>query len=64
MLKELRKTGILMNDNTPYQAFIKQGYFKLKLTTQGTTTYVTPKGIEYLSKPIKKVVKSVTTKSL
>lgn len=58
----LRVRGVLKQDggayNTPYQAYIDRGYFKVKSSIYKThgqghvahTTYVTPKGMTYLFK--------------
>jgi len=61
LLKLLRDKKILMYDNEPYQKYVDAGYFKIKLTTyeknghtcNGSTTYVTPKGLEYIAKLLK-----------
>lgn len=58
----LRKKKILMLDNTPYQRFIDNGYFKVKeksidkgnFKKNVTQTYVTAKGINYISKILNK----------
>lgn len=50
----LRENKILMNNNIPYQEYIDRGYFEVKQVTKNTynfpTTFVTPKGAEWLSR--------------
>jgi len=61
MLKELRNLKILLSSNTPGQAYINAGYFKVmeNLINIGSfnrvvsTTYATHKGLEYLGKIFK-----------
>ncbi|WZY36094.1 phage antirepressor [Bacillus sp. FSL W8-1122] len=58
LFKMLREAKILMANNTPYQRYIDQGYFVVKetpITMGGQTinrpqTYVTAKGVEWLSR--------------
>lgn len=59
----LRKEKVLMSDNTPYQRFIDNGCFKVKVSTRDNgygkaweqvTTYATGKGQLYISKLLKK----------
>lgn len=58
LFKMLREAKILMANNTPYQRYIDQGYFVVKetpITLGGQTinrpqTYVTAKGVEWLSR--------------
>ncbi|MGN7284304.1 BRO family protein [Shouchella rhizosphaerae] len=58
LFKMLREAKILMANNTPYQRYIDQGYFVVKetpVTMGGQTinrpqTYVTAKGVEWLSR--------------
>jgi phage antirepressor YoqD-like protein len=64
MLEELRRKKILISEgkhkNLPYQRFIDEGYFEVKARTVSvrsfekvtTTTYVTPRGLEYLRRQI------------
>ncbi|PAE90909.1 phage antirepressor KilAC domain-containing protein [Shouchella clausii] len=60
LFKMLREAKILMANNTPYQRYIDQGYFVVKetpITMGGQTinrpqTYVTAKGVEWLSRQI------------
>ena len=66
MFEELRRRKILMSggdsQNVPYQRFIDEGYFKVKVQSwrspagEGvdTTTFVTSRGIEYLHRLIGK----------
>jgi prophage antirepressor-like protein len=57
----LRRIGILMSDNIPYQRFIESGYFVViesiiernGYTFNTSTTKVTPKGVDYINKKIK-----------
>lgn len=57
----LRKKGILMLDNTPYQRFIDNGYFRVKESVYESsfgprtqqTTYVTGKGQIYITRQLK-----------
>lgn len=56
----LRKKKILMDDNTPYQRFIKSNYFQVREQTIQTgenvpVTYITGKGLDYIRKQLKKV---------
>lgn len=59
----LRKYKVLMSDNMPYQKYIDHGYFSVKQTTieigdkpiDKTQTFVTPKGIIWLSKGLKRM---------
>lgn len=57
MMKELRSLKIITSRNIPYQKYLEAGYFEVKESTQNgfniATTYVTPKGIEYLKKKLK-----------
>lgn len=54
----LRKEGILMGDNTPYQQYIDRGYFEVKekpiemggQVINKPQTYVTAKGVDFLSR--------------
>lgn len=59
----LRKEKVLMSDNTPYQRFIDNGCFKVKVSTRDNgygkvweqvTTYATGKGQLYISRLLKK----------
>lgn len=59
----LRKEKVLMSDNTPYQRFVDNGYFKVKVSTRDNgygkvweqcTTFATGKGQLYISKLLKK----------
>lgn len=62
LLKFLREQNVFMKNNTPYQEYLERGYFKVKIKpiTQGniqyniTQTFVTPTGMEYLNKLLKK----------
>ncbi len=62
MMAKLRELSVLMYNNTPFQKYIKAGYFEVKIKTifkgdkseNKSTTYVTGKGITYLSKIFKK----------
>lgn len=57
----LRNNQILMKDNTPYQRFINNGYFKVReiavdkgfAKEMKTQTLVTAKGVDYISKKLK-----------
>ena len=57
----LRRIGILMSDNIPYQAHIEAGRFVVKESViqkgcrsiNTAQTYVTPKGIEYIYKKLR-----------
>ena len=56
----LRKNKILMDDNTPYQRFIKANYFEVReqIIRTGETipvTYITGKGLNFIRKQLKKV---------
>ena len=61
MTASLRERKIFRANNTPYQRFISEGYFVVKVRpiVKGDTTenysqaFVTPKGLEYLSKLFK-----------
>jgi anti-repressor protein len=50
----LRDEKVLMENNTPYQNYIKQGYFKVVLTEKNGHSYpktlITKKGIDWLNK--------------
>jgi phage antirepressor YoqD-like protein len=50
----LRDNKILMEDNTPYQQYVSQGYFKTVLSEKNGHSYiktlVTKKGVEWLNK--------------
>lgn len=53
--KTLRDKNILRTNNTPYQTYIDQGYFVVKITPNlmmgnYAQTYVTGKGLTWLSK--------------
>lgn len=58
----LRQHKILMKDNTPYQRYIESDYFVVKErpikrgehSFNKTQTYVTPKGVNFISKLINK----------
>lgn len=54
MMEKLRELNILTKDNIPYQNQLEAGRFKVKESTKNdhnvATTYVTPKGIEYIRK--------------
>jgi prophage antirepressor-like protein len=58
----LRNKGVLMANNVPYQRFMEAKYFVVKEKTVNigqrkenySQTFVTPKGIEYISKLLKK----------
>jgi len=58
LFAELRERKILMRDNKPYQEYIDRGYFVVKekpidmggFTFNKPQTYVTPKGVDYLSR--------------
>jgi phage antirepressor YoqD-like protein len=56
-MKMLRDMKILNKHNLPYQRFLDAKYFEVKESTQNgfniATTYVTPKGIEYLTNKLK-----------
>jgi phage antirepressor YoqD-like protein len=60
LFKKLREMKILMDDNVPYQEYIKRGYFKVdeKLVPIGDTikikkvTKVTQKGMAWLSQTV------------
>lgn len=60
LYRELRKMGVLMRNNEPYQQYIDRGYFKVKLseyqrgdeTYTSTTTIVTGSGLEWLAKKL------------
>ena len=56
----LRKSKVLMKDNTPYQRFIKSDYFVVREQVIPTgelvpITYITGKGLLYIRKLLKKV---------
>lgn len=56
----LRRQKILMDNNTPYQRFIKSNYFLVREQTIQTgeivpVTYITGKGLDYIRKLLKKV---------
>jgi anti-repressor protein len=63
LFERLRNGKILMdkkghaNHNTPYQTYIKRGYFTVRTTTindvDRVQTLVTPKGLDWLSKLVK-----------
>ncbi|AHK11542.1 antirepressor [Shewanella sp. phage 1/40] len=59
MFAELRKMGILDNNNAPYQRYIGSGYFKVKQVTKNkqlyNTTMITGKGEIYLHKKLKEL---------
>lgn len=55
LFKTLRDKNILRTNNTPYQTYIDQGYFVVKITPNlmmgnYAQTYVTGKGLTWLSK--------------
>lgn len=55
----LRRQKILMDNNTPYQRFIKSNYFLVREQTIQTgeivpVTYITGKGLDYIRKLLKK----------
>lgn len=54
MMGKLRKLHILTDHNIPYQNHLEAGRFEVKESTKNehnvATTYVTPKGIEYIRK--------------
>lgn len=60
----LRKEKVLMNDNTPYQKYIDNACFEVKekpidrgeKSFNKTQTYVTPKGVDFISKLIDKKI--------
>ncbi|TES48053.1 phage antirepressor KilAC domain-containing protein [Shouchella lehensis] len=60
LFAKLRSMKILMPNNTPYQRYIDQGYFVVKETSvvigdetiNKPQTYVTAKGVDWLSKKI------------
>lgn len=62
LFKWLRKKGILMSDNLPYQKYIENGYFAVKETVFATSlmmkthqqTLVTGKGQSYIISRLKK----------
>lgn len=62
LFKWLRKKGILMSDNLPYQKYIENGYFAVKETVFETQrmmkthqqTLVTGKGQQYIIGRLKK----------
>lgn len=64
LFAELRERKILMSNNTPYQEFIDRGYFVVKekpvfMGEKGINlpqTYATPKGVEWLSKQLERVL--------
>jgi phage antirepressor YoqD-like protein len=56
----LREKKILMDDNTPYQRFIKANYFQVREQTIQTgaivpVTYITGRGLDFVRKQLKKV---------
>lgn len=52
LMKKLRELKIITKGNIPYQQYLNMGLFEVKESTQNgfslATTYVTPKGIEYI----------------
>ena len=60
----LRDNKVLMTDNTPYQQYIDRGYFVVKETSiemgsrikNKPQTYVTAKGVDYISKLLDKKI--------
>ena len=62
LFKWLRKNGIIMSDNLPYQKYIERGYFSVKesvfetgsMTKTYQQTYVTGKGQAYIIGRLKK----------
>nr|WP_303048645.1 phage antirepressor KilAC domain-containing protein [Marinitoga sp. 1135] len=62
LFKFLRMQGILRNNNEPYQEYVDRGYFKLRTYTIKHTdfeevkvqTLVTPKGLEWIRKILKR----------
>ncbi len=68
LFKWLRKNGILMSDNLPYQKYIDRGYFAVKETVFETSTmmkthqqtFVTGKGQSYIIGRLKKDFGEVT----
>lgn len=56
LFRHLKEKRILMYNNTPYQKFITAGYFIVKIVNKNgfnyPKTYVTAKGIEFLSDKI------------
>lgn len=62
LFKFLREQKILMHDNIPYESYINREWFKVKQTTIATEhftrnhaqTFVSPKGVNGISKLLKK----------
>lgn len=62
LFKWLRKNGIIMSDNLPYQKYIERGYFSVKesvfetgtMTKTYQQTFVTGKGQQYIISRLKK----------
>lgn len=56
-ISKLRDLKILTSKNIPYQRFLEAKYFEVKESTQNgfntATTYVTPKGINYITNKLK-----------
>jgi len=56
LMSKLRGLKILTSRNMPYQEYLGRGYFEVKESTQNgfnmATTYVTPKGIDYIRKKL------------
>jgi len=55
LFARLREEGVLMSDNMPYQKYVEAGYFEVKEAplenrTNMGQTYVTPRGVDWLSK--------------
>lgn len=56
LMSKLRELKIITSKNIPYQQYLNMGLFEVKESTQNgfniATTYVTPKGIEYIKKKV------------
>jgi len=56
LMAQLRELKVLTNRNIPYQNYLISGYFEVKESSQNgfnvATTYVTPKGIDYIKKKL------------
>jgi anti-repressor protein len=52
LMKKLRELKIITSKNIPYQNYLSMGLFEVKESTQNgfntATTYVTPKGVDYI----------------
>jgi anti-repressor protein len=66
LMKLLREDKVLRKDNTPYQQYIDQNYFEVKIKSISfgktdsnyTQTFVTSKGLIWLSKKIREILVS------